>query len=442
MSVIYLEKDIFSQLTENDIRYIIDEHMSNPRYTKLRDYYLGKHEILKEIKKDPCAPNNRIVNNVCRYVTDCFVGYFMGEPVSYSSQNEDYISKLSDIFDYNDEQDENAELAKKVSIFGECYEMLYLDEDAQIRFTCVDPDCLVLIKSSTGDVLGAIRYIHSETIRHDQILKVEFWTSQDCWYFSSMNGGTLVLNDILPHPWGEPPFIEYLNNSDSKSDFEDIITLNDAYNKVQSNTANIFQYNDEALMLISKLGEVTSEEVKDMKEQGAVILDDGGKIDWLIKQIDDVALENHKKRLKEDMHMYSFVPNMSDENFGNNLSGVSISYKLWAMEQAAAIKERKMKKGLQRRIELITHILNIFGSKYDYREIIPQFKRNEPQNLSEIADVVTKLNGLLSNNTLISWLPNIDNPKDEIAKKQDEMRDEDNSMQRYQDLAKAFEVDE
>lgn len=440
MSVLYLEKDVFQQLTEADIRYIIDEHMQNTRYEKLWNYYIGNHKILYETKKDSTAPNNQIVNNVCRYVTDCYTGYFAGEPVSYtsSSDNQEYLEALMNVFDYNDEQDENAELSKKVSIFGECYEMLYLDEDANIRFTNITPDCIIMIKSTSGDYLGTIRFIRSETLRHERILKVEFWTSDNCWYFKSINGGNLDLIDIRDHAWGDVPFVEYLNNEERKGDFEDIIKLNDAYNRAQSNTANMFQYNDEALMLISKLGSVTSQDIVDMKEKGAVILDEGGTVSWLLKQIDDAALENHKNRLKEDMHTYSFVPNMSDDNFGNNLSGISISYKLWTMEQETAIKERKMKKGLQRRIELITGILNKFFHQYDYRDIQPKFKRNKPLNLSEIVDVVNKLDGKLSDQTLISWLPNIDDVNAEIEKRDAQYQEKDEKMGVYTNLAKAF----
>ena len=35
----------------------------------------------------------------------------------------------------------------------------------------------------------------------------------------------------------------------------------------------------------------------------------------------DIALENYKNRLNEDIHRFSFVPNMADENFSNNSSG-------------------------------------------------------------------------------------------------------------------------
>ena len=64
----------------------------------------------------------------------------------------------------------------------------------------------------------------------------------------------------------------------------------------------------------------------------------------MLKEINDTALENYKNRLVSDMHLFSSVPNMTDNAFASNLSGVAISYKMWSMDQVVAIKERKFKK--------------------------------------------------------------------------------------------------
>ena len=103
------------------------------------------------------------------------------------------------------------------------------------------------------------------------------------------------------------------------------------------------------------------------------------------------------------------VPHLCDESFGGNLSGVAISYSYVGLEQLCAMKERKFKRGLQRRIELITNILNIWGNHYDYREIIPKFRRNKPENDLETAQIVTQLAGLLSTETRMQMLPSVDN---------------------------------
>ncbi|MGL5253907.1 MAG: phage portal protein, partial [Brevinema sp.] len=177
-----------------------------------------------------------------------------------------------------------------------------------------------------------------------------------------------------------------------------------------------------------------------MKEKMAIILEDGGDIDWLIKQIDDGAMENYKNRLREDMHIFSNVPNMTDEAFGGNLSGVAVSYKLWGLEQVCAIKERKFKKALQRRIELIAHILNIQGGNYNYMDIEVQFRRNKPQNILEIAQIITMLSTELSRETRLKMLPTIENVQDELDKLQEEKQSDLNDYGNLGAFVKAFDT--
>ena len=277
MPVIFMERSLLDSLTEADIKEIIDENEGHTKYARLERYYEGGHDILRHTKKDSTAPNNRLVNNMAKYITDTATGYFIGKPVVYSSQNGAYLAALQDIFDYNDEQDENMELARSASINGDCFEMLYLDEDAQIRFTRVPPDgCIYICETGDNTPMAAIRIVYSRDKDRNTIKKVEFWTAQDCWYFRSMNGGALELLDIREHYWGDVPFVEYINNEERLGDFEGVITLIDAYNRVESNTANFFQYNDEALLKVLKMGAVTSQDIRDMKEKGAIILEDGG----------------------------------------------------------------------------------------------------------------------------------------------------------------------
>lgn len=429
-------------LTEKDIREIIDENLMDLKYGMLTDYYVGQHRILSETKKDSTAPNNRLVNNMAKYITDTATSYFVGQPVVYNSQDDAYLQTVQDIFDYNDEQDHNMELAKQCSICGSCFEMLYLDEDAQIRFAKVAPSDLIMIyESDSGHAqpMAAIRSVRSVDKDKNVILKVEFWNAYQVLRFRSFNNGYLNLEAIEDHYWQDVPFVEYINNEERRGDFEGVITEIDAYNKAQSNTANYFQYNDDAILKILKLGDVSSDDVRDMKEKGAIILDDGGDVQWLLKQVDDTAMENFKNRLREDIHTMSHVPHLCDESFGGNLSGVAIAYKLWGLEQLCAMKERKFKKGLQRRIELITNILNIKGGHYDYKDITPKFRRNKPENNLELTQIATQLSGLLSTESRLQMLPWVENVHDEMEKLEEEKTKDVDEFGTYENFAKAFE---
>jgi SPP1 family phage portal protein len=106
--------------------------------------------INNRVLKDRAKPNNKIANAYASYITDTLVGYFIGEPIAYTSNDDTLLQDLSMIFEYNDEADENAELAKYASIYGIAYEILYLnEEDKMIRFKPLNPKEVIPIFDKT-----------------------------------------------------------------------------------------------------------------------------------------------------------------------------------------------------------------------------------------------------------------------------------------------------
>ena len=65
--------------------------------------------------------------------------------------------------------------------------------------------------------------------------------------------------------------------------------------------------------------------------------------------------------LKQDIHKFSMVPDLSDESFGGNLSGVAIKYKLLGFEQHIKNKERYFTRSLRERFRLYNNFLNVKG---------------------------------------------------------------------------------
>ena len=109
------------------------------------------------------------------------------------------------------------------------------------------------------------------------------------------------------------------------------------------------------------------------------------------------------------------------EQFAGNVSGEAMKYKLMGLENIIGVKEAKFKKGLMRRIELLCNFLNISTNDLMlYTDIQPIFTRNKPQNEVELANMVKSLYGILSDETLISILPFIENAREEIDKRNSE----------------------
>lgn len=81
---------------------------------------------------------------------------------------------------------------------------------------------------------------------------------------------------------------------------------------------------------------------------------DNGDVKFITKEIQTEALENHLNRLEKNIHKFSAVPDLSDENFAGNLSGVAIRFKLFGLETKCIIKERKMEKAIKELVRVLS----------------------------------------------------------------------------------------
>lgn len=91
-----------------------------------------------------------------------------------------------------------------------------------------------------------------------------------------------------------------------------------------------------------------------------------------------------------------------------------------AMDQVISAKQRKFKRGLQKRIELICTHLNIKGKNYDYRDIDIMFDSNRPINEKEAVEKAIQMLGITSLSTALSKVPGVDDVEAELAKIEEE----------------------
>ncbi len=415
-------------ITPSIIKKRIERHPV-ARYKILYDYYKGDHAtILNRNTGGSSKPDNRIINNFPGYIVDVNLGYFMGVPVRYTSKanNTELIDILTPIFVFNDEHDENTELAKTMGIKGHAFEIIYFDEDGKLRFDVVEPKNLIMVYDSSIEPkpLYAIHFYEEEYPNDpdETTFCVNVYTPTSIIQYSGTDLEKLEFISEVFHPFGGVPIVEYLNNDERQSDFEKVLELIDAYDKSQSDTANDFEYFSDAYLKIKGMMGTDLDTVDSMRENRVLLLSGDGDADWLIKHINDEAEENYKKRLVDDIHKFSKTANLTDEAFAGNLSGVALKYKLWGMEQNTAQKERKFKRGLQRRIELITNYLSIKGKKYDWRDIGIVFSRNIPENILDITEMTKGLKGTVSEETLLSQIPFVEDPQLELERIEKEQK--------------------
>ena len=413
-------------IDEKVVKWIIEKHKEEKaRISNLREYYNNNNTtIMNREYKDPRKPMNRLAHPFASYITNMAVGYFLGKPVGYNSDNTDLLEKLNNIFKYNDEADNNTTLAKHSSIAGYSVELLYRDEDVIPRFVALPGDEVAIVYDNTleENILCAVRYFEEEIPGEDKTkTTINVYTKELIQTYELIEDEIKYLSDKDDDNYfGDVPVSVYLNNDEMYGDFEKVKSLIDAYDQAQSDTANDFEYFTEALLVIS--GVLVGDEDSDFRDNRVInFADSEGKAEYLIKNINDSALENYKNRLVEDIHKFAQIPNLTDEKFAGNVSGESMKYKLMGLENIVGIKEAKFKKGLMRRIELLCNFLNISTNDLSlYTDIQPAFTRNRPQNETELANMVKGLYGILSDETLISRLPFVENAREEIEKRNSE----------------------
>jgi SPP1 family phage portal protein len=390
------------------VKMLTKSQADRARYKKLEDYYLGKNIILKRVMADSNKPNNKIADPFASYITDTLCGYFVGEPITYNSLDEEALDALNQTLIYNDTADVDMELARTVSIYGRAYELHYIDADGANRFSLVKPIDMDIVRDDSleNDILYAIRKVPQYDILTDKTTyKIELYNAETVKVYTT-NETMSAVNFVSeePHYYGMVPVVEYINNEQKLGDFEQVISLIDAYDKLESDSLNDFESFTDAYLVLTGLT-ADSDDIAAMRENRVLLLDEDSSAEWLVKSTNDANIQNIKDRIQSDIHKFAKVPDLSDESFSGNTSGIAIKYKLYGTETLISTKERKFMKGLQRRIELIFNILALKGMVFDWRSIEINFTRNLPANVNEIADIIQKLSGAVSRETLLAQVP-------------------------------------
>lgn len=414
---------------------IIDYHKINikPRKAMLLDYYNGNHTAILNKKAEAThLPNNKIVNPYPRYIVNTVKGYFLGKPIRYDVKEEHFYETLDDIFDANYEDDINIELEKTLSITGEAFELVFINEDKEIKIAQLPIlDTIAIYDDSIVPKLNAVIRYYNVDVYYLTNTKpktiAEVYLKDRIERYERVGTNKFTLIESEPHYFGEVPVTHYMNNTECLGDFECALSQIDAYDNLMSTNLDEIQKFANAYLILQGLDGTEDEDIaKAIKQRSIKVPEDAG-ISWLTKDLSNTSVFEQLKVLDEKIHTMSQVPNMADEKFSGNSSGVAIEFKLIGFENLISAKERKFEQGLKHRLKLIISALNLKGNNFDWKTVGIIFDRNLPKNLSEAAEVVSKLSSILPTEELLVLLPFIKEPKKVVAelKKQDVAIDDD-----------------
>lgn len=384
-----------------------------PKLQKWGNYYNGKHAILNKSYADKSKECNHIVTNYCKIVTDTYSGYICGKPVSYTSNQN--IDDVQDCINYNDSDAEDMAWCTNALIYGVGYELQWIDKYSQVRYSQVNPLNAFVIYDNTldCDLLYFVRWYKRDNFDDNDIFNVEVYSDKTVKTYQAHGlGGALELISEEQHYFNDVPVsVFYLNDLETNI-FDCIISLNDAYNELQSSEIDDFNaWVDAYLTLVGV--DADSEDIASMKENRVLILPEGAQATWLTKNASDTQIVNMLDNIKKNIFKVTACPDMADETFLAQ-SGTALAYKLVGFENVASSIVARFTKAIQRRIELICNVLNLKASEATWRDININFVRNLPVNLTEIVQLVNALKGTVSDATLLGQLPFISDVNAEL----------------------------
>lgn len=411
------------------LREFINTHktLQNPRLKRLEQTYLGfNHAINNREKRSEELADYRATHDFAKYITDFISGYVGGNPISYTHADETTNERIADFNELNNVEGHDYMMIEDCSIYGRSYELIYRNEDDEDRTVRVSPYNAFMIYDLTlqHDELAGVVYFPMKDADGKEKTKITLYTEKSQLELLEEEGEIKEVEDT-PHYYNAIQLIEWENNRFRTCDFEHVLDLFDLYDIAQSDTANYMTDLNDALLKIEGDVDLDSTQAERMKKARIILAksrrDAQGStspvnVDYIYKKYDVAGVEAYKDRIKQDIHMLTYTPNLTDENFSGIQSGEAMKYKMTSLEQVRAKKERMYKKALKKRYRLLSTILKLQNRSEDMKSIKIEFKPNIPQTRKELIDLFNSLGGTLSEFTKLTILDFIENPEEELKR--------------------------
>lgn len=381
------------------------------------------------------------VVNYCMYISDTKSSFMAGQPPIYSCADDDPRGQeIVDLYNAQDKQAEDQRITALASRHGLAYEVCYTDvQDGRLvprSVACSALEAFVAFDDTLdpGSVFGAIEYTRKTEDGTETELAV--YDAVSVTMYRADGTDITPMSEPVPHGFTRVPITEYRNNLDYRGDFEPILSLQAALNQVLSDRIkdkNRFA----SAMIVAKgfyFGD-SPEDVKDtlsrFRDEQAISVPQDADLSYLVKTFDEAGVQVLVDNITSEIHKFARVPDLSDQAFASNASGVAIKFKLQGLQNLASAFISQFNKGFARRCKLYDQVL---GGGARIAEMAVTFRYDIPADLISQAQVLQMYTagGLMSRQTAMAAIPLIDDVTQEKERLRSEREEDDERMRRME----------
>lgn len=391
-----------------------------PERQRLYDYYRGEQSVDKgETVRG--RPNNRLRAPFPRYITEVHTGYFLGisPTLAYGDAAAGaHYAALSRTLSlphlYFD-------IGRDMSICGVGFALVWAERSG-VRVCRCDPcDCFAIRSSEAGaPLLATVRLFAGREGELRGVLYTPELLVSFVW-----SGGGVTLGTAEKNLLHTIPLLPFYNNCQGTGDFEMVTGLVDAYNLLLSGAMDDMQSVANAFLALYGMQGTTQKDIEQANRTRILALSEGGRAEFVVKNLNHEALGQLEINLRRSILQLSMTPDLCDEHFAGNSSGVALQYKLWGIEQVRAAKERTFTDGMGTLLAALTAGERLLGCSVDLRGGEMTFYKNLPQDYAALVSTLLSLSPLLSKRTILENLPWVADVQEELKRKAEET-DENN----------------
>ena len=383
-----------------------------PERQRLFDYYRGEQTVNKgETVRG--RPDNRLRAPFPRYITEVHTGYFLGLPPTLAYGDAAAGGRYAELSRALDLPHLYFDLGRDLSVCGAGFALVWAERDGVKVCRCDPCDCFAIRSGAAGaPLLAAVRLFAGGKGETRGVLYTAERLIPFVWDRTGVTLGTAEEN--LLHTI---PLLPFYNNCQGVGDFEMVTGLVDAYNLLLSGALDDMQSVANAFLALYGMQGTTQKDIDQANRTRILSLSEGGRAEFVVKNLNHEALGQLEANLRRSILQLSMTPDLGDEHFAGNSSGVALQYKLWGIEQVRSAKERSFTVGLRSLLGVLSAGERLMGRGVALSGGELTFYKNLPQDNTALASTLLSLAPVLSQQTILENLPWVSDAQEELRRK-------------------------
>ena len=391
---------------------------------------IDNHKFGIDTKNIKDRPNNRISSAYYALCVDFFVGLLLGNPLVFSTEEEENEETIQEFIIRVHFQKFLQGVMKRMGAQGAVGVLLYVPDASGVRLMVVPREDYIIIRDSADqNVTMLIRYYQSVDVETmEKHMYAEVYTPDFLTIYREDMEGLHVTSKKPNLFTPEIPFVEFRNTEDGETDFDPAKDYIDAYDVSISIAQNVIEMMNRYIMFFSGALIQEKDIAKIMKKGYINFREPDGKVGVAAPPSADTYYEMHKRALREGIHTFGRIPDVTSERFANAKSGISKEWQLLPTLQKAAEKWTGFSASILDVFRVWSaYIKNYGGKTIDWKKISVKYTEKLPRDIANDAEIAETLGDLVDKNqisleTVLSLLSFISDPKREIQKIKEESK--------------------